>query len=155
MRTTLEEERRALLEQIEASRAVYRRMLSGSSGGGKGISHSSSAIRRSSAVPTIAADFPRSYTMRWIIAHRWQLAIGITAGIIFLGSGRKLASQPAVVKVRSKVRAIRRIGAVQSAIATGTRLLRSRNSLHLAGRIAGLLLRWMQQQRTQQKFIKK
>ena len=156
MSTTLEDERRALLEQIEASRAVYRRMLSGSSSSGsKGISHAGSAVQGAGLNPTMAADFPRSHTMRWIIAHRWQLAIGVTAAIILLGPGRKLANQPALGKVRSKVRAIPRSGVVHSVVAAGTKLLSNRNSLRVAGKLAGLLLKWMQEQRTQQQFIKK
>ncbi len=154
--TTLEEERRALLEQIEASRTVYRRMLSGSdSNADRGIRHSGSAMQRASMMPTIAAGFPRSHTMRWVIAHRWQLAIGVTAAIILFGPGRKLANQPAIGKVRSKVRAIPHSGVVHAVVAAGTKLLSNRTSLRAAGKLAGLLLQWMQQQRTQQQFMKK
>jgi hypothetical protein len=149
MNTTLEEERRALLEQIEASRVVYRRMLSGSdSNASKGTGYSSSAAQHAGGIRTMPSGFPRSHTMRWIIAYRWQLAIGVTAAIILLGPGRKLADQPVVGKLRGKVRAIPRSGAVYSAVAAGTRLLGSRNSLRAAGKIAGLLMRWMQEQRT-------
>lgn len=160
MSTTLEEERRALLEQIEASRAVYRRMLSSSdSNTRKGIAHSGTALLRNSVNPTIAANFPRSHTIRWIVAHRWQLAIGVTAAIILLGPGRKLANQPAMgkvsTKVRTKVRAIPRSGVAHAVVAAGTKLLSHRNSLRAAGKFAGLLMRWMQQQRTQQQFTKK
>lgn len=160
MSTTLEEERRALLEQIEASRAVYRRMLSSSdSNARRGAGHSGSALQRAGMNPTIAADFPRSHTMRWIIAHRWQLAIGVTAAIILLGPGRKLVNQPGMDKVKTKVgtkvRAIPRSGVAHAVVAAGTKLLSNRNSLRAAGKIAGLLMQWMQQQRTQQQFSKK
>lgn len=159
MRTTLEEERRALLEQIEASRAVYRRMLSGSdSTTRKGLGHSGSGLQQASVKSTIAADFPRSHTIRWIIAHRWQLAIGVTAAVILLGPGRKLANQPGMgkvgAKVRTKVRAIPRSGVAHAVVAAGTKLLGNRNSWRAAGKIAGLLTRWMQQQRTKQQFAK-
>lgn len=156
MSTTLEEERRALLEQIEASRAVYRRMLNGSDTyTRKRIRHSGSAMQRAGAIPTMEGGFPRSHTMRWLIAHRWQLAIGITAAIILLGPGRKLANQPAMSKVRTKVRAITGSGAVHAVVTAGTKLISNRNSLRAAGKIAGLLMQWMQQQRTQQSFMKK
>jgi hypothetical protein len=133
MRPTLEEERRALLEQIEASRALYRRMLSKND-----KSHIDSASRQD---PFITNGFPRSHTMRWIIAHRWQLAIGLGA-LLLLRPARKLtARRAAALPARPSG------GALKAVAVAGANLLRKRNSLQLAGRLSALLLRWMQQRR--------
>lgn len=149
MSSTLEEERRALLEQIEASRAVYRRMLGGESSRFTATRFSPAITRQATDKPALAADFPRSHTMRWLIAYRWQLAIGATAAIILLGPGRKLANSSNVTKLRNKVRALPRTGVAQAVIGTGVSLLRSPIGLGMSGRIAGFLLRWMQQRRMQ------
>ncbi len=137
MRPTLEEERRALLEQFEASRAVYRRMLSGTS-----RARVTSSLRQTGRASHIAPGFPRSQTMRWIIAHRWQLALG-AAAFILIRPDRKLFNRHAVKKIRPTPRS----SAAKSLAAAGASLLQSRSNLHLAGRVAGMLLRWMQERR--------
>lgn len=139
MKPTLEEERRALLEQIEASRNVYRRMLTGNP------PQANFKSPQTGARSMLGPDFPRSHTMRWLIAHRWQLALGALA-IVLVIPGRRLINQNTLKKIKSMPGS----SSVKALGTAGVSLLRSRNSLHLAGRIAGLLLRWMQQQRTHQ-----
>jgi hypothetical protein len=137
MRPTLEEERRALLEQFEASRAVYRRMLSGTH-----TARITSSLRQTGSALHIAPDFPRSHTMSWIIAHRWQLALG-AAAFILIRPDRRLFNRNAVKKGRPMPRS----SAVKALAAASASLLQNRSNLHLAGRVAAMLLRWMQQRR--------
>jgi hypothetical protein len=91
---SLEEQRNALLEQIHASRSVYRRMLTqGESietasahehaaagtdireeAAAKPVASSSSSTRRAAARDP---NFPRSMTMRWIMSHPFYTAAAI------------------------------------------------------------------------------
>lgn len=111
---SLEEQRNALLEQIHASRAVYRRMLTQ----GESIETASANenAAASGAVPateaphveraasrTAAADpaFPRSMTMRWIMDHPFYTAAAIVGVAMLIPkaagagkkAGRKLSSR--------------------------------------------------------------
>lgn len=138
MRPTLEEERRALLEQFEASRAVYRRMLSGTR-----TARITSSLRHTGSASHIAPDFPRSHTMRWIIAHRWQLAFG-AAAFILIRPDQRLFNTYAIKKDKP----IPRSSALKVLASVGASLLQSRSNLHLAGRLAGMLLRWVQLRRS-------
>lgn len=135
MRPTLEEERRALLEQFEASRAVYRRLLN------------TRTAPQDTSKP--GSGFPRSHTMRWIVSHRWQLALGVAA-LILIRPYRQLHNRAVI----QNSRILPRISPVKALAAGGARLLKNRNSLHLAGRMAGLLLRWMQQRRAKRVLAK-
>lgn len=79
MRTSLEEERRALLEQIEASRHVYRRMLSGET-----------ADPRATATHGMGARRPKPSSGRqigqWMSDHPLQVAAGV-ALLVWLTPG--------------------------------------------------------------------
>lgn len=77
MRTSLEEERRMLLEQIEASRAVYRRMLSG---------HSPDRNSTMSEAMTTRQRLysPRRQIMQWMTDHPLHVAAGVTL-LVWLG----------------------------------------------------------------------
>jgi hypothetical protein len=80
--TSLEDERRALLEQIHSSRETYRRMLTGSD--------SRSRSRKLMGSSTAAGvhqpqHFPRSMTMRSIMEHPYMSAAAVTA-IAMLGT---------------------------------------------------------------------
>lgn len=81
--------------------------------------------------------------MRWIIAHRWQLALG-AAAFILIRPDRRLFNRHAVKKVKPMPHS----SAVKALAAAGASLLQSRSNLHLAGRVASMLLRWMQQRRS-------
>lgn len=137
MKPTLEEERHALLEQFEASRAVYRRMLSDSH-----IQRASSFVHQTGNASNIGPDFPHSHTMRWLIAHRWQLAFGL-AGFILLRPDRHLVNRHAIKNRRLPAYRI----TVKGLAAAGAGLLQSRSSWQLAARMTGMLLRWMQERR--------
>lgn len=92
MRTSLEEERRALLEQIEASRAVYRRMLTG---------EPETLPPRVTPEATHSSDQPVHWLARsrqWAVDH--PLLVASAAALIVLAvpqllAWRRAAARPA------------------------------------------------------------
>ena len=103
--SSLEQERQALLEQIHASRAAYRRMLGQydepghPQEGGHAVSH----VHHARHLRGMPSGFPRSTTMRWIVSHPYAIA-GAAAGLaalIAIGPRRVLTvvrSAPAAVQ---------------------------------------------------------
>ena len=89
MRTSLEEERRALLEQIEASRQVYRRMLRGDTADPRTIRTHETPARR-------PASSSGRQIGRWMSEHPLQIAAGV-ALLVWLTPGliRRVRSRPA------------------------------------------------------------
>ncbi len=75
MRPSLEDERRTLLAQIEASRAVYRRLLSGSPGEASG---STSGVTPPGARGRSSTHSPYSRSVQWMTAHPIAVAAGVT-----------------------------------------------------------------------------
>lgn len=79
MRTTLEEERRTLLEQIEASRSVYRRLLNGETDD-----------RQTTPAQRVTGKRPARSTRQqigqWAVDHPLQIAAGV-ALLVWLGQG--------------------------------------------------------------------
>ena len=70
MRMSLEEERRALLEEIEARRSLYRHMLSG-----ENETHQTKGLH----------GLPQDNRLvQWMLDHPWQLAAGV-AVLVWLG----------------------------------------------------------------------
>jgi hypothetical protein len=103
---SLEEERQALLEQIHASRAAYRRMLTEQDEQAQAAAESRlHGIREDPA-------FPRSRTIRWIMQHPYISAAAV-AGVV----GVAIAS-PRLTRSFSNWRA-GMSGTKTSAIATG------------------------------------
>lgn len=88
MKTSLEEERRALLEHIEASRHVYRRMLSGETAGPlRTLTHGSSSRRSTASV--------NQKIGQWVSDHPLQVATGVTL-LVYLAPGllRRIRHRP-------------------------------------------------------------
>jgi hypothetical protein len=77
--TSLEDEKRALLEQIHSSRETYRRMLMQSD------KPSENAIEGNVVNGSRTDQFPRSMTMRWIVRHPYMSAAAGTA-VALLGT---------------------------------------------------------------------
>lgn len=77
--TSLEDEKRALLEQIHSSRETYRRMLTKSDTPKRGI-----VVNNVVNVGQMG-DFPRSATMQWIVQHPYASAAVVTA-VALLGA---------------------------------------------------------------------
>lgn len=94
---SLEEQRSALLEQIHASRSVYRRMLTQGESIETASAHEHAAagtdIRddaaanpskvKASGVLARDSEFPRSTTMRWILDHPFYTAAAVV-GLVML-----------------------------------------------------------------------
>lgn len=168
MSVSLEDQRRALLEHIEASRAVYRRMLSGSE-----TSASLRSLASTSSLPpsaragrpaverrTAAAPRPPA-ALQWALDHPLWVAGGVA--LLVLLTPRVIAAR----QRRTQRAAINRQQAgaqanVQAGIQTGMRgqgvgralftaallLLRDPGRLRAAGRAAGVAWQWLQQRRT-------
>lgn len=117
---SLEEQRNALLEQIHASRSVYRRMLTqGESietasahehaAAGTDIrqdpaAHSTTSSASSAASrKTVDPGFPRSMTMRWILNHPFYTAAAVV-GIAMLLPKAASAGKRAGGKIQSRKR---------------------------------------------------
>lgn len=96
---SLEEEKRRLLEQLENSRAVYRRMLTDSEEPVYGEASPVIYDSYSHAV-TYPRSFPQSQTMRWIMRHPYLFAAGAAALVVagkkgLSNSGKKPAKRAA------------------------------------------------------------
>lgn len=72
--SSLEEEKRALLEQIHSSRETYRRMLAKSDTPKRGV-----VVDNVVNIGQMDQDFPRSMTMRWILKHPYASTAASTA----------------------------------------------------------------------------
>ena len=134
MNPSLEEERRALLEQIAASRAIYRRMLTDSP---------TTSQAESYPRPTMPADFPRSQAIRWIKNHPWLSACGLAA-LLWLGPGRRLARR---ARAGTRSAPIPGKSALKGIAAMGALLMRNRASMQALGRIASMALSLMRKRR--------
>ena len=83
---TLEEERRALLEEIEARRSLYRHMLSGE--------HEAHQIKGTRGQTVGHAVIPQhNRVMQWLLDHPWQVAAGV-ALLVWLGPRLTKRNQP-------------------------------------------------------------
>lgn len=134
MNPSLEEERRALLEQIAASRAIYRRMLT----------ESPTTIQAESYPrPTMPADFPRSQAICWVKNHPWLSACGLAA-LLWLGPGRRLARR---ARAGTRSATIPGKSALKGIAAMGALLMRNRASMQALGRIASMALNLMRKRR--------
>jgi hypothetical protein len=79
--TSLEDEKRALLEQIHSSRETYRRMLTGSDK----PKRPNYALEHKLISVGEVGKFPRSMTMRWILQHPYASA-ATAATVTWLGT---------------------------------------------------------------------
>ena len=87
MKTSLEEERRALLEEIEARRSLYRHMLS------NGSEHDQT---KSSHGKTVNHAFRPQHNrfVQWMLDHPWQVTSGVVL-LVWLGPRLITRNQPA------------------------------------------------------------
>ena len=122
MSSTLEQERDLILEQIQASREIYRQILA----------TPPSTDRRSNVMP---ADFPRSRTFLWIRDHPWITTSAFVA-LIWLGANRLLQNRHARHPSKRNFSAYRPI---KTLLAIGEILLQNPSRLKIVGRLAGSL----------------
>jgi hypothetical protein len=80
---SLEEERQQLLQQLESSRAVYRRMLTDTE---DAADDAMPPYVYGEPVPMRHSGFPQSHTMRWIMRHPYLSGVGALA---LLMAGKK------------------------------------------------------------------
>lgn len=129
MKPSLEEERRALLEQIEASRAVYRRMLAGEA-------HTAGAS-------------PGKRALQWATEHPAWVAAGVALLVLLaprvIGSGRRAAARRKSARRPPEPPASG--GTLRALLTVAALLLRDPARLRAAAAFAGSAWRWMQQRR--------
>ncbi len=172
MSVSLEDQRRALLEQIEASRAVYRRMLTGESPvGGARRSWTSrqplaAAGAGDSAGPVVATGplsgrhlaGGRSKAVQWAMDHPLWVAGGVALLVLLLPRtvearqrrARKAKMQAALPAGDAYLQAGPRgqgSGAGRALLAAALLLMRDPARLQAAGRLAGTAWRWLQRLR--------
>lgn len=172
MKPSLEEERRALLAQIEASRAVYRRMLSGApSDAGSGISPTDPKGMQKGKHSEKIVGFPRSRTMRWMMDHPVAVAASVSllvwaaprwwASYGRAKAGKSLDQLDRPVE-RSKAGKNERRQTDRSPPAEGTGralltaaalLMRNPATMRTLGRAAGSAWHWFQQRRAHRSDI--
>ena len=142
MRISLEEERRALLEQIEARRGLYRRILSG-----KDEDHQRTSTHRQAFGQAMSPQHNRF--AQWLLDHPVQVATGV-ALLVWLGprlirrnQGRsKTAAQMHQGGQRSgNLRIITRMMAL---------LLRDPRQLQMTAGMVGKAWRWIRRATTTQ-----
>ncbi len=177
MSVSLEDQRRALLEQIEASRAVYRRMLAGEqvsadtriSVAGSPTSMPDSSIRHRTAGSLVSGfriytdrntgrtvPGERSQAVQWAMAHPLWVAGGVAMLVLLLpriADARRRRSQ---IRSRDQRRresdreqmpSIRGSGAARALLTAGLLLMRDPDRLQAAGRLLGTGWRWLQRWR--------
>ncbi len=135
MKPSLAQERQALLEQIEASRQRYRRMLA-----------DTPASRRqqvSLAFHRAHPDFPRSHTLRWVNRHPWLIAAG-AGSVLGLAVMRLNGKSGLSAGMRGGIgRDAVYKNPLQKIATLGSMLLHHKARLQLAGRLTSKALRWL------------
>ena len=142
MKSSLEEERNALLEQIEASRAVYRRMLSDT--------HASSATRRPIRQERLKRQVHAGErAMQWMMDHPLYVAGGVALIVLLapriIGAGRRPTnetSEQGLASVPQRSTSTRR-----ALLTIGAMLLRDPARMHATARLAQTAWQWVQQRR--------
>lgn len=169
MSVSLEDQRRTLLEQIEASRAVYRRMLAGDSrldparrplpvraalaagangaAGGVGM-----AAAGSSTQPGYGeAVGGRSKAMQWAMEHPLWVAGGVALLVLLspriVDAGKRRARAQPGGKPAQAVPVAPGAGAWRALLAAALLLMRDPARLQAAGRLASTGWRWLQRWR--------
>jgi hypothetical protein len=135
MRTTLEEERRTLLEQIEASRGVYRRLLNGETDDTQTTPAHRVTVKR-------PARSIRQQLGQWAADHPLQIAAGVTL-LVWLGPGliRRIQSRP---KASAKASVPSPRTGTAKAIATAlVLLLRDPRRLQMTASVLTTAWRWL------------
>jgi len=169
VKPSLEAERRALLAQIEASRAVYRRMLSGvPEDAGHGLSPNNQKEMQKGMHSEKIADFPRSRTLRWMMDH--PLAVAASVSLLVWAAPRWWASRGRAMTgktvarhgERSKVSKNERRqtdyhppaeGTGRALLTAAVLLMRNPATMRTLSRVAGSAWDWFQQRRTHRSNI--
>lgn len=144
MKSSLEDERRALLEQIEASRAVYRRMLTG-----EPITGRTQSARHAGGLSTeMPAEQSRhNRAMQWIFEHPLQVAAAVALLVLLApriaGRTRGLRHR----EVRRQERALASGGTLRALLTVAAMLLRDPVRLRTVTTVARNAWRWLSHRR--------
>lgn len=146
MKPSLEDERRALLEQIEASRAVYRRMLAGDDAGPTPVVPSERSVRRAQG------DAGRGRAVQWMMDHPLWVAGGVALLVLVaprvLGAGTQAARRRKQAKRRERERERASGGGTARALVTAAALLlRDPARMRAAIRYGQMAWGWIREKR--------
>lgn len=143
MKPSLEEERRALLEQIEASRAVYRRMLAGEPTSGP-----ARPLMQTQAAGPGTRAFPRSQTVQWVMAHPLWVAGGVALLVLLapraIGRSKRAAAQR---KSARRAQPATGGGTLRALVTVAALLLRDPTRMRAAAAFASRAWHWLQRRR--------
>ena len=169
MKPSLEEERRALLAQIEASRAVYRRMLSGTPDiAGSGTSSADQKGMQKGMPTDKIVSFPRSRTMRWVMDHPLAVAASVSllvwaapqwwesrgrAGTSKTLERRSERSKASKTERRQTDRHLPAEGTGRALLTAAVLLMRNPATMRTLSRVAGSAWDWFQQRRAHRSDI--
>ncbi len=142
MKTSLEEERRALLEEIEARRALYRRMLSGGS-----EDYQTTNTRRQAIGQAIPPHHNR--LGEWLRNHPLQAATGV-ALLVWLVPRLIRRNQARSRNVRQAPAAGQGSGILKAIAAMMMILLRDPRQLQPTASMFGSAWRWLSRATTTQ-----
>lgn len=153
MKPSLEDERRALLEQIEASRAVYRRMLAGETGAAplRSSRHARPGMPVAPEQTTVRQKVAQSPAVLWMMEHPLWVAGGVALLVLLAPrvmaatSRKRQASRRPAPAWRAAPRPSG--GAARALLTTAVLLLRDPARLRAAARMLGVGWQWIQQQR--------
>jgi hypothetical protein len=142
MKSSLEEQRHALLEQIDASRAVYRRMLADA--------NASSAARRPIRQGRLKHQaHVVERTMQWMMDHPLYVAGGVALIAMLapriIGAGKRTADATSEQASASAPQHL--TGTRRALLAAGALLLRDPARMHAAARLLQSTWQWVRQQR--------
>lgn len=169
MSASLEEQRRALLEQIEASRAVYRRMLTGESAlessrlplparttsGTESVSPARIVTTGSHPAQLAANQLGsgRGKAVQWAMDHPLWVATGVALLVLLaprvIEAGRRRTQARASAAHAQAVPQVQSSGAGRALLAAALLLMRDPARLQAAGRLVGVGWRWLQRWRGQ------
>jgi hypothetical protein len=152
MKPSLEEERSALLEQIEASRAVYRRMLAGEAGTSPSRSMTSAGAgpHASADKPTLRERVAQRPAVLWMMEHPLWVAGGVALLVLLAPKIRDRTT--AIVRKRraarqhdSQQQAARAVagGTARALLPVALLLLRDPARMRAIARLAGAAWQWL------------
>ena len=142
MRMSLEEERRALLEQIEARRNLYRRMLSGDS-----EDRQTTGVHRQAIGHAISPQHNR--LRHWLLDHPVQAATGV-ALLVWLGPRLIRRNQARSKTVREAPATGQRNGILKAIAGMMVLLLRDPRQLQTTASMVSNTWRWLRRTTTTQ-----
>ncbi|MCM0043652.1 MAG: hypothetical protein NBV65_03375 [Burkholderiaceae bacterium] len=160
MKPSLEDERRALLEQIEASRAVYRRMLAGELGAAalRTPRGTRPGLQAAAGKPTMRVQVAQSPAVLWMMDHPLWVAGGVALLVLLapqmMGKTAAVARQRQQRKRREQRLELQREaarvpsgGTARALLTAAVLLLRDPARMRAAARVLGSAWQWLQQQR--------